>query len=82
MKYGLKNVEKDKEAIKDELMMDVRKCLPDLPEPVEIKSHKWRYSQVEIILFIYLHSSHLSFPLKDACPSFGRITFHIFFLSD
>lgn len=44
--FSLKHLEKDKEEVKDIIMSHLTQVLPDLPQPVEIKSHKWRYSQV------------------------------------
>lgn len=44
--FSLENLETDKEVIKPVLMKHLQQVLPDLPEPVEVKSHKWRYSQV------------------------------------
>lgn len=44
--FSLKNLETDKEDMRDIIMSHLKQVLPDLPEPVEVKSHKWRYSQV------------------------------------
>ncbi|XP_033738254.1 LOW QUALITY PROTEIN: renalase-like [Pecten maximus] len=44
--FGMKHLEEDKEEVKNIIMKHVRELLPDLPEPSEVKGHKWRYSQV------------------------------------
>lgn len=57
--FSLENLETDKEEIKPVLLKHLQQVLPDLPEPVEVKSHKWRYSQVSLLfnkknLWIYM----------------------------
>ncbi|XP_005107682.1 renalase [Aplysia californica] len=44
--FGLAHLEEDVNSVKDELLANVRKVLPDLPEPMFVKPQKWRYSQV------------------------------------
>lgn len=44
--FGMKHIEEDKEQVKNIIMKHVKELLPDLPEPAEVKGHKWRYSQV------------------------------------
>lgn len=44
--FSLQHLERDKEEMKDVIMSHLTQVLPDLPQPTEIKSHKWRYSQV------------------------------------
>lgn len=46
VQFGLKHIEEDKEEVKNVIMEHVMQCLPDLPQPAEVKSQKWRYSQV------------------------------------
>jgi hypothetical protein len=46
--FSLQHLETDKEEMKDVIMSHLTQVLPDLPEPTEIKSHKWRYSQVNV----------------------------------
>ncbi|OWF42205.1 renalase-like [Mizuhopecten yessoensis] len=46
VRFGMNHLEEDKEAVKDIIMKHVKELLPDLPEPAEVKGHKWRYSQV------------------------------------
>lgn len=54
--WGLKNVEMDKDAAAVEILEHLKAVLPGLPEPVEVKGHKWRYSQV-----------HKSYPGNPGC---------------
>lgn len=57
--WGLKNVEMDKDAAAVEILKHSESVLPGLPEPVEVKGHKWRYSQViEKIRTEALYMSH------------------------
>ena len=44
--FSLKNLETDKDEMKDVIMAHLTQILPDLPPPDEVKSHKWRFSQV------------------------------------
>lgn len=44
--FGLENLEKDKEEVQAIIMEELLKVLPGLPQPVSVKCHKWRYSQV------------------------------------
>ena len=45
--WGIKNVEKDKDIAAEEILEQLKALgLPSLPDPVEVKGHKWRYSQV------------------------------------
>ena len=57
--FSLKHLESDKEEMRDVIMSHLTQVLPDLPQPVEVKSHKWRYSQVpfhyERVNIIYLN---------------------------
>lgn len=46
VQFGLQHLEEDKEQVKEIIMEHLATCLPDLPQPTEIKSQKWRYSQV------------------------------------
>ncbi|XP_076460055.1 renalase-like [Babylonia areolata] len=54
--FGLKHIDEDKEKVKDIVMAEVTRHLPDLPPPAEVKSQKWRYSQV-----------HRAYPGKPGC---------------
>ncbi|XP_054622955.1 renalase [Dunckerocampus dactyliophorus] len=44
--FGLQHVEQDKEEVQSIVLQELDKLLPGLPQPVGIKCHKWRYSQV------------------------------------
>ncbi|XP_045214188.2 renalase-like isoform X2 [Mercenaria mercenaria] len=44
--WGLKNIEMDKDDAAVEILKQLKTVLPGLPDPVEVKGHKWRYSQV------------------------------------
>lgn len=46
--WGLKNLERDKDEVAQDIIAQLKTILPDLPEPVEVKGHKWRYSQVRL----------------------------------
>jgi hypothetical protein len=48
--FSLQHLETDKEEMKDVIMSHLTQVLPDLPQPTEIKSHKWRYSQVNLYI--------------------------------
>jgi hypothetical protein len=48
--FSLQHLETDKEEMKDVIMSHLTQILPDLPQPTEIKSHKWRYSQVNLYI--------------------------------
>lgn len=44
--FSLKHIEEDKDAVcKQYLLTRLNELIPDMPEPTEIKSHKWRFSQ-------------------------------------
>lgn len=44
--FGLENLERDKEEVQPIILEELRRLLPDLPQPISIKCQKWRYSQV------------------------------------
>ncbi|XP_052782750.1 renalase-like [Mya arenaria] len=44
--WGLEHVEMDKDEAAQEILAHLKQVLPWLPEPAEVKGHKWRYSQV------------------------------------
>nr|XP_057925264.1 renalase [Doryrhamphus excisus] len=44
--FGLQHMEQDKEDVQPIVLQELNKLLPGLPQPVGIKCHKWRYSQV------------------------------------
>ncbi|XP_074484631.1 renalase [Sebastes fasciatus] len=44
--FGVENLEQDKEDVQPIILQELNKLLPDLPQPISIKCHKWRYSQV------------------------------------
>lgn len=44
--FGAEHLEEDKEAVKPIIMQELYRLLPDLPQPISTKCHKWRYSQV------------------------------------
>jgi predicted NAD/FAD-dependent oxidoreductase len=46
--WGLKNIEMDKDKAAVEILKHLQTLLPRLPDPVEVKGHKWRYSQVSL----------------------------------
>ncbi|KAK7507957.1 hypothetical protein BaRGS_00000922 [Batillaria attramentaria] len=46
VQFGLQHVDENKEEVKDVILSHLKECLPDLPPPAEVKSQKWRYSQV------------------------------------
>lgn len=46
VQFGLQHVDENKEEVKDIILQHLSQCLPDLPQAVDIKSQKWRYSQV------------------------------------
>ncbi|PVD39366.1 hypothetical protein C0Q70_01996 [Pomacea canaliculata] len=46
VQFGLQHIEQDKEQVKKLILQHLRARLPELPEPTEVKSQKWRYSQV------------------------------------
>ncbi|KAL3877396.1 hypothetical protein ACJMK2_035107 [Sinanodonta woodiana] len=45
--FGIQNVEEDKEKVKAVIIEHLKEVLPDLSDPIEVKSQKWRYSQVQ-----------------------------------
>lgn len=47
--WGLKNIEMDKDKAADEILKHLQTVIPGLPDPVEVKGHKWRYSQVNLL---------------------------------
>lgn len=44
--FGLEHLEQDKEDVQPIILQELNKLIPDLPQPISIKCHKWRYSQV------------------------------------
>ncbi|MED6277661.1 hypothetical protein CHARACLAT_015724 [Characodon lateralis] len=44
--FGQENLEIEKDAIQPIILQELHRLLPDLPQPISIKSQKWRYSQV------------------------------------
>ncbi|KAM9426846.1 renalase [Pholidichthys leucotaenia] len=44
--FGLEHLEREKEEVQPIILAELHKLLPNLPQPVSIKCHKWRYSQV------------------------------------
>nr|XP_022319410.1 renalase-like [Crassostrea virginica] len=44
--FGLEHLEQDKNVMVPMILQHLRDVLPELPEPDEIKGHKWRFSQV------------------------------------
>ena len=45
--FGIEHLEEDmKRVCEDVLLPHLKTLVPELPAPVEIKPHKWRYSQV------------------------------------
>lgn len=50
VQFGLQHIEQDKEQVKKLILQHLRARLPELPEPTEVKSQKWRYSQVCVLL--------------------------------
>ncbi|XP_062606212.1 renalase-like, partial [Saccostrea cucullata] len=44
--FSLENLEQDKNVMVPTILQQLRDVLPELPEPAEIKGHKWRFSQV------------------------------------
>lgn len=44
--FGLEHLEEDKEEVQPLIFQELKKLLPDLPEPTSVKCQKWRYSQV------------------------------------
>lgn len=44
--YGERHMESNKEDVGKEIMDNLRTLYPSLPEPVETKTQRWRYSQV------------------------------------
>ncbi|XP_061564757.1 renalase [Cololabis saira] len=45
--FGLQHLERDKEAVQPLILQELSRLLPQLPQPLSIKCHKWRYSQVQ-----------------------------------
>ncbi|XP_055360213.1 renalase isoform X3 [Betta splendens] len=46
VQFGLEHLDRDKEDIQPVILQELYRLLPDLPQPMSIKCHKWRYSQV------------------------------------
>ncbi|XP_051795018.1 renalase-like isoform X2 [Acanthochromis polyacanthus] len=44
--FGLEHLERDKEDVQPIILQELHRLLPGLPQPISIKCHKWRYSQV------------------------------------
>ncbi|XP_077595167.1 renalase [Stigmatopora nigra] len=44
--FGLRHLESDGELVRPLVLRELRRLLPELPQPVAVKCHKWRYSQV------------------------------------
>ncbi|XP_077359671.1 renalase [Festucalex cinctus] len=44
--FGLRHVECDIEEVQPIILQELQRLLPSLPQPISIKCHKWRYSQV------------------------------------
>lgn len=44
--FALENLEKDNDDVQTIILEELKKVLPGLPQPVSVKCHKWRYSQV------------------------------------
>ena len=57
----------DKDDAGKEIMKYVMEMLPTLPEPVEVKGHKWRYSQVRVLLdlLINFYDTHQNYGLDQ-----------------
>lgn len=51
--FSLEHLEEDKNAIVPTILQHLRDVLPELPEPTEIKGHKWRFSQVTVLRCFY-----------------------------
>ncbi|XP_042894685.1 renalase [Parasteatoda tepidariorum] len=45
--FGKSNIEQESEIVQNLIMDRLTELMPGLPNPSEIKFHKWRYSQVE-----------------------------------
>ncbi|KAK5905410.1 hypothetical protein CgunFtcFv8_001377 [Champsocephalus gunnari] len=44
--FGLAHLERDAADVQPIIMQELQRLLPGLPQPISIKCHKWRYSQV------------------------------------
>uniref|UniRef100_A0A3Q2YLZ1 Renalase, FAD dependent amine oxidase n=1 Tax=Hippocampus comes TaxID=109280 RepID=A0A3Q2YLZ1_HIPCM len=44
--FGLQNLERNAEEVQPIILGELNRLLPALPQPISIKCHKWRYSQV------------------------------------
>nr|XP_039259084.1 renalase-like isoform X1 [Styela clava] len=44
--FGKSHLEEDAEKVGPLIIEELKKIIPDLPEPTYVKYHKWRYSQV------------------------------------
>ena len=50
--FGLQNLEADKDQICSNIVLPaLYKLLPELPTPVEVNNHRWRYSQARIFYY-------------------------------
>lgn len=47
--YGLAHLEDDLNIVKDEILGQVFGILPELPAPLSVVAHRWRYSQVHTV---------------------------------
>uniref|UniRef100_A0A668T386 Amine oxidase domain-containing protein n=1 Tax=Oreochromis aureus TaxID=47969 RepID=A0A668T386_OREAU len=45
--FGLEHLERDKEDVQPIILRELHRLLPGLPQPINIKCQKWRYSQVQ-----------------------------------
>ncbi|KAJ8366146.1 hypothetical protein SKAU_G00149770 [Synaphobranchus kaupii] len=44
--FGVRHLEETKEEVEPLILEELQKVLPGLPQPISIRFHKWRYSQV------------------------------------
>ncbi|KAJ8284835.1 hypothetical protein COCON_G00036850 [Conger conger] len=44
--FGVRHLEATQEEVEPLILKELQKVLPGLPQPISIKFHKWRYSQV------------------------------------
>lgn len=44
--FGAEHIDEEKEAVQPIIMQELYRLLPQLPQPISIKCHKWRFSQV------------------------------------
>ncbi|XP_038060031.1 renalase-like isoform X2 [Patiria miniata] len=45
--FGIHYLEAEKEEVQSVIMQHLRQLLPDLPEPIQVMCHRWRYSQFD-----------------------------------